>query len=79
LTKLHFGRKIFRTNFNPRANPTIATYNATGSLVRFVNKNAFFLLKTRSGLLQRRRCNCKFRSSRVTVKVSPKPYRLKSV
>jgi hypothetical protein len=58
----------------PGANPTIASYsasvvnfyNATGSLVRFINKNTFFLYsKKRSSLLQRWRCSCKFESRRI--------------
>jgi hypothetical protein len=31
-------------------------YNATGSLARFENKNAFFYFEKRSSLLQRWRC-----------------------
>jgi hypothetical protein len=48
----------------PGANPTIATYNATGSLVRFEN-NLFLLLKKRPCLLHRWRCSCRFRSRRI--------------
>jgi hypothetical protein len=61
------------------ANPTIAIYNAsvvnfynasvvnfyntTNSLARFKNKNILFYFETRSSLLQRWRCNCKFKKS----------------
>jgi hypothetical protein len=47
----------------PGANPTIVSYNAsavkiynaTGSLVRFENKNIFFWLEKRSSILQHTR------------------------
>jgi hypothetical protein len=35
-------RKENRIKIHPGANPTIAGYNATGSLVRFENKKQFY-------------------------------------
>jgi hypothetical protein len=46
----------------PRANPTIVSYNATSSLVRFENKHMFIYFEKRSNLLQCWRCSCKFGS-----------------
>jgi hypothetical protein len=45
------------------AKPTIASYNATGSLARFENNNILFYFEKRSSLLQRQRCSCKFKKS----------------
>jgi hypothetical protein len=55
------------------ANPTIASYNAsvvnsynaTGSLACFENKNISFYFYKRSSLLQRWRCSCKFKNRRI--------------
>jgi hypothetical protein len=44
------------------ANPTIAIYNATGSLESFKNKKFFYFEKS-SSLLHR--CSCKIKSSRI--------------
>jgi hypothetical protein len=41
----------------PGANPAIASYNATGSLARFENKNILYYFEKRSSLLQRWRCS----------------------
>jgi hypothetical protein len=57
----------------PDANSTIVSYNAsavkiynqTSSLVLFENKNVFFYFETRSSLIQRWRCSCKFGSRRM--------------
>jgi hypothetical protein len=50
---------------NGGANPTIVSYIATSSLVRFVRKNIFFYFEKRSSLLQRWSFSCKFRSRRI--------------
>jgi hypothetical protein len=47
--------------------PTIASYNATGSLERFDNKNIFFYFEKRSSLLQRWRCRCTITSYSISV------------
>jgi hypothetical protein len=46
-----------------RANPTIASYDATGILVHFWSKNIFFYHEKRTSLLQR--CSCKLWSRRI--------------
>jgi hypothetical protein len=60
------------------ANPTFASYNAsvvnfynaTGSLVRFINKRIFVLhIQKRTSLLQRWRYSCKFKKS--VVRLAP--------
>jgi hypothetical protein len=52
-----------------RANPTIASYNATFSIVRFFqNKNYYSLthcMWTALHSLQQRWCGCEFRSRRI--------------
>jgi hypothetical protein len=65
--------------WNPRANPTVALvsyisnavkiYNATSSLARFESKNNFFYFVSRTNLLQRWRCRCKFASRRIGSRV----------
>jgi hypothetical protein len=41
-----------RSVLSPGAKPTIASYNATGSLARFENKNILLYFEKRSSLLQ---------------------------
>jgi hypothetical protein len=45
--------------------PTIVSYNATSSVVRFENKNNFTYIEKSTRLLQRWQC-CKFRSRRTS-------------
>jgi hypothetical protein len=46
-----------RLGFNSGPNPTIVSYNATSSLVRFGNKNIYIYFKKRSSLLLRWHCS----------------------
>jgi hypothetical protein len=49
----------------PGGNPTIAIYNATGSLACFENKNILFYFEKRCCLLQRWSCSRQFKSRRI--------------
>jgi hypothetical protein len=53
LPKMLKGRKIIPRKPRQGANPTIASYNATGSLVRFKNNKFIVYYEKRSSLLQR--------------------------
>jgi hypothetical protein len=65
--------KMLDSSLKPRANSTIASYNAsivnfyngTGSLYHFVSKNFLFYFKEHSRLPQRWHCSCKFKSLRM--------------
>jgi hypothetical protein len=75
--KIHKNRpskKVLFHNHFPGANSTIASYNASaviiynaaGSLARFENNNIIFSFEKRSSLLQRWRCSCKLKNSRIS-------------
>jgi hypothetical protein len=51
-----------KLQFSPGANLAIVSYFATGSLVRFENKDIFFYFEKRSNQLQPWRCFCKFKT-----------------
>jgi hypothetical protein len=69
-SKLSPNVRKFTQSGHPGPNPTTSIYsasvvyfyNAAGSLACFENKNILFYFENGSGLLQRWRCSCKFKS-----------------